>query len=167
MRAHTYFLEGFKAIIFFWSGITWTHTIHTLHTHTTCIHMCARLYTCKEEIGGKFSEKKIERKGVTSGFEPWWVAYHWTGLQLDHKPSGWAIGLNRSFSSVCSVLKNFGLRKTTTDRWTSKTETDVFGFRFNRLDVRFPPNFSICPCHSSAPSTLAHVSPNKPRTNEN
>jgi hypothetical protein len=52
--------------------------------------------------------------------------------------SGWAIGLNRSFGSVCSVLKNFGLRKTTTDRWTSKTETDVFGFRFNRLGVRFP-----------------------------
>ena len=74
-------------------------------------------------------------------------------------PSGWAIGLNRSFGSVCSVLKNFGLRKTTTDRWTSKTETDVFGFRFNWLGVRFPPNFSICPCRSSAPSTLAHVSP--------
>ena len=56
-------------------------------------------------------------------------------------------------------MKNFGLRKTTTDRWTSKTETDVFGFRFNWLGVRFPPNFSTCPCRSSAPSTLAHVSP--------
>jgi len=73
--------------------------------------------------------------------------------------SGWAIGLNRSFGSVCSVLKNFGLRKTTIDWWTSKIETDVFGFRFNWLGVRFPPNFSICPCRSSAPSTLAHVSP--------
>jgi len=39
----------------FLSGMTWTHTTHTLHTHTAHTYTRACPYTRKKEIGGSLA----------------------------------------------------------------------------------------------------------------
>jgi hypothetical protein len=110
--------------LFFYCNNLDVHNLHILHLYHT--HTRVRFYThAKKRLGCVTSGpekravslnvctlkflKKI-KKDVITGFKPWWIAFHWISLPLDHVPMPLPLGDAYAVTAAAGKCRRRGTR---------------------------------------------------------